>query len=277
MKTLPNQIRTLLTLIFPLTIVFSCPLRADEKTDAPFPGKVSQFHGFDEYRFDLDGIGCRVVVPKEVADGKPWIWRARFFGHEPQSDMALLEKGFHVAYADVGGLYGSPAAVDRWNKFYEHLTSEHGFDKKPALEGMSRGGLIIYNWAAANPDRVACIYGDAPVCDFKSWPGKSRAGNWQQVLKAYRFADDEEALAFKGNPVDNLGPLAKAGVPLLHVCGAADEVVPMSENTDVLAKRYRDLRGEITVIAKPGVGHHPHSLKDPKPIVDFVLKHTGGE
>jgi pimeloyl-ACP methyl ester carboxylesterase len=269
-------IRFLLTPLVLLTVLSGRVLLADDSAEAPFPGKVAQFHGFDEYGFDLDGIGCRVVVPKKVAGGKPWIWRARFFGHEPQTDIALLEKGFHVAYADVGGLYGSPAAVERWNKFYEYLTTEHGFAEKPALEGMSRGGLIIYNWAAANPNRVACIYGDAPVCDFKSWPGKSRAGNWQQVLKAYQFPSDEEAVAFTGNPIDNLKPLAKAGVPLLHVCGAADDVVPMSENTDVLAKRYRDLGGEITVIAKPGVGHHPHSLKDPKAIVDFVLKHTMG-
>ena len=25
------------------------------------------------------------------------------------------------------------------------------------------------------------------------------------------------------------------------------------------------------VILKPGVGHHPHSLEDPRPIVDFIL------
>ena len=30
-------------------------------------------------------------------------------------------------------------------------------------------------------------------------------------------------------------------------------------------------RGPIEVIHKPGIGHHPHSLKDPKPIVEFVL------
>jgi hypothetical protein len=36
---------------------------------------------------------------------------------------------------------------------------------------MSRGGLIIYNCAVANPEKVAAIYGDAPVMDFKSWPG----------------------------------------------------------------------------------------------------------
>lgn len=43
-----------------------------------------------------------------------------------------------------------------------------GFNKKVALEGMSRGGLIVYNWAAQNPEKVACIYADAPVMDFKS-------------------------------------------------------------------------------------------------------------
>lgn len=28
-----------------------------------------------------------------------------------------------------------------------------GFNKKVALEGMSRGGLIVYNWAAQNPEK----------------------------------------------------------------------------------------------------------------------------
>jgi len=36
--------------------------------------------------------------------------------------------------------------------------------------GVSRGGLYCYNWASQNPEKVACIYGDAPVCDVKSWP-----------------------------------------------------------------------------------------------------------
>jgi len=31
----------------------------------------------------------------------------------------------------------------------------------------------------------------------------------------------------------------------------------------------------MKVLHKPGVGHHPHSLKDPKSIVDFILIHTG--
>lgn len=47
---------------------------------------------------------------------------------------------------------------------------KEGFHKKVVLEGMSRGGLIVYNWAAQNTDKVACIYADAPVMDIKSWP-----------------------------------------------------------------------------------------------------------
>ena len=35
--------------------------------------------------------------------------------------------------------------------------------------------------------------------------------------------------------------------------------------------------GTFKVIHKEKVGHHPHSLKDPAPLVDFVLKHTAGK
>ena len=68
--------------------------------------------------------------------------------------------------------------------------------------------------------------------------------------------------------------MAQAHIPLLHVVGDADEVVPVTENTAILEQRYRALGGSIQVIHKPGVGHHPHSLQDPAPIVEFVLSHT---
>jgi putative heme-binding domain-containing protein len=228
--------------------------------------------------FELNGWSCKLVSPAEPAPGRPWIWRARFWGHEPQTDIALLRAGFHVAYVDVGNLYGSPKAVARWDAFYDYLTSVHHLAPYVSLEGMSRGGLIIYNWAAAHPERVSCTYGDAPVCDFKSWPGgKGKSpgspADWQACLNAYELTE-AEALTFGGNPVDQLAPLARAGVPLLHVVGEADEVVPVAENSDVVESRYRQLGGSIQVIRKPGVGHHPHSLADPKPIVDFVIEHT---
>jgi pimeloyl-ACP methyl ester carboxylesterase len=142
------------------------------------------------------------------------------------------------------------------------------------LEGLSRGGLIIYNWAKANPTKVACIYADAPVCDIKSWPrDHSSAATWAQCLAVYGLTN-EQAAVFTGNPIDGLEPLAKAKVPLLHIVGDADVVVPVAENTAVLAARYRALGGSIEIISKPGIGHHPHSLTDPTPIVTFILQHT---
>ncbi|MFM7138504.1 MAG: hypothetical protein ACKO1M_15790 [Planctomycetota bacterium] len=42
----------------------------------------------------------------------------------------------------------------------------------------------------------------------------------------------------------------------------------------LVERRYRELGGTIEVIHKPGVGHHPHGLDDPSPVVDFILRHA---
>jgi lysophospholipase L1-like esterase len=246
-----------------------------------FPGERSSWNGFDRFDFELAGHQALVVAPRRELPGRPWIWHGEFFGHKPLPDMAMLGRGFHVVYLSVPDQLGGPAAVKAWNQFYRELTDRFGFGPRPALVGLSRGGLYCYNWAIANPTRVSCIYGDAPVCDFKSWPGGKGKGpgsahDWQLVLERYGFKSESEALAFRGNPIDNLAPLASAKVPLLHVFGDADEVVPWEENTGLLAERYQQLGGSITLIRKPGIKHHPHGLEDSTPIIDFLWKHGRG-
>ena len=123
------------------------------------------------------------------------------------------------------------------------------------------------------------IYGDAPVCDFKSWPagkfaGRGSAADWQRCQQAYAFPTEADALAYRGNPVDTLAPLAQAGVALVHVVGDDDVAVPVAENTDIVERRYREFGGTMQVIHKPGVGHHPHGRDDPLPVVDFILRHS---
>ena len=241
----------------------------------PISGSAAEWNGYEQLQFSVDGRDCLLVVPKTPAPGKPWIWRTEFFGHEPQVDIALLGQGFHVAYMDVQNMYGAPVALDHMDKFHAYLTQEFGLSPQTVLEGFSRGGLFAFNWAARNPAKVATIYVDAPVCDFKSWPGgkgngKGSEEDWQRCLEVYGLTE-EQGLAYKLNPVDNLAPLAQAKIPILSVCGEADQVVPMDENTRLVEKRYKELGGEIVVIAKPNCDHHPHSLKDPTPIVEFVL------
>lgn len=238
---------------------------------------TNSWHGFAQLKFAVDGRECLLVLPATPAADKPWIWRTEFFGHEPQGDLALLSNGWHVAYMNVQNLYGGPEALEHMDRFYEHLTKQFQLAPKAVLEGFSRGGLFALNWAARQPARVRSLYLDAPVCDFKSWPagwgkGKGSPADWQRCKKVYGL-DDAQARAYPLNPVDNLKPLADAKIPILSICGDADEVVPMPENTLLVKERYEKLGGEIKVITKPGIGHHPHSLVDPRPIVEFVRGH----
>jgi pimeloyl-ACP methyl ester carboxylesterase/lysophospholipase L1-like esterase len=242
--------------------------------------KPSLWMGYQRIDFQISGRDCWLVVPQVAAAGKPWIWRTEFFGHEPQADLALLGFGFHVAYINVQNMYGGPPAMPHMDAFYAHLTEKYGLARRVVLEGFSRGGLFAFNWAARHPERVAALYVDAPVCDFRSWPGgkgrgKGSTADWERCKMAYGLTE-QEALAYRLNPVDNLAPLAAANIPLLHVCGEADTVVPIEENTRIIERRYRELGGEIKVIAKPFCEHHPHSLKEPGPIVNFILRHTPG-
>ncbi len=75
--------------------------------------------------------------------------------------------------------------------------------------------------------------------------------------------------------LDNLTALAKAKVPLVSVCG--DQDPSFKDGTQVLATKYKDLGGTMTVIVKEGVGHYPLSPKDPKPVVDLILAAQEGK
>jgi dienelactone hydrolase len=239
------------------------------------------WRGFKRHLFTVDGCSAWIVEPRVAAPGRPWTWCMEFPDAftERTGVPQLLERGFHHVYIKVGNSFGSPAALRHFDVFYQMLL-DRGLAKKAVLIGISRGGLYAYNWAALNPEKVAAIYGDAPVGDFKSWPGGKGAGkgspkDWTALLSHYGFQTEAEALAYAKNPVDNLASLARAKIPLIHVVGDADDVVPVKENTAVIEQRYRELGGHMVVLHKPGVGHHPHGLDDPTPVVTFILEHAG--
>lgn len=219
-----------------------------------FGSEKTAWHGFDRYDFLMDEssysikphkatpdegnsvrtqlkgqLRCVVVAPKKAALGNPWSWRGYYFDHEPQAEIELLRRGFHIGFIWCD-------ADKHWDAWYKFLTTQHGLSKKPAFIGMSRGGRNAYTWATANPDNVSCIYADNPVVT-------------------------RESLAL-------LGALARADVPLLHVCGSLDSI--LSTHTLVVENIYQQLGGRISVMIKDGAGHHPHSLRDPKPIADFI-------
>jgi pimeloyl-ACP methyl ester carboxylesterase len=129
---------------------------------------------------------------------------------------------------------------------------------------------MLYNWAAANPDRVACIGAIFPVCDLGALDDLELVGS-AYGMDANSFLED----LHEYNPIDHLAPLVDAGVPILHVHGERDELIPLDLHTGELARRYRRLGGEIRVITIPGVGHEVHpAFFRCQALVEFLIRHS---
>jgi pimeloyl-ACP methyl ester carboxylesterase len=226
--------------------------------------------------FDVAGHPAFLIRPNGRASPSPmpWVWYAPVIGHPNTSHAWMLRqwlaKGIGMAGVDVGESYGSPRGREVFTALWETLTARYGMSERPCLMPQSRGGLMLYNWAAENPERVACIAGIYTVCDLLSYPGLERASG------AYGMnAADLEARLAEHNPIERLAPLAKAGVPILHVHGDADHMVPLDKNSGGLARRYRALGGQVRLIVIPGKGHQvcPEFFQCQE-LVDFVIAHA---
>ncbi len=261
---------------------------ADRQRLVPFqrPGlkfsdeKIDSWHGHRRHVFTFQGRTAWVVEPEQPRPGNPWSWCMMFPDAFTERCAApqLLDAGFHHAYLDVGNTFGAPEAIRHLAAFHEELV-RRGLATKAALIGISRGGLYAQRYAAEHPNHVVVIYGDNPVCDFKSWPGGKGSGkgspkDWAACLAAYGFADEAAALAYPGNPVDRSDVLTTAGIAIIFVVGDKDDVVPPDENALQVETRYRKSGGEIIVIHEADKGHHPHGLADPGPVVRFMIEHA---
>ncbi len=235
------------------------------------PVTTSLWFGCTRLDFVVAGRPALLIVPAKPAPGKPWIWRPEWFGDFPQADLALVARGWHVGYMNVKDMYGDPASLALLDAYYQRVRADYGLAPRVVMEGVSRGGLYAFNFAATWPERVSALYLDAPVLDLNSWPGR-KSPLWAEVLAGYGLTDAQMATA-KISPLDRIEPVVRAGIPIFGVSGDADESVPYLENLAILEQRYRAAGGLIEVVIKPGGKHHPHSLTDPTPIVDFLIKH----
>ena len=218
-----------------------------------------------------------IVCPKNPLPGNPWVWRTEFFTAFNSADKALLEKGWHLAYHRASDMYGCPEAIEMLKEFYDCAISEYGLNKRPVLFGFSRGGLYAVNFALKYKECCGMLYLDAPVLDIRSWPGGLGTGVgtpkcWEECKAVYHL-NDNNAFRFSDNPLDNAEKFAKTGIPVILVCGGVDVVVPYEENGKPFYEELIKNNACIEQIVKPECDHHPHSLEDPTPIIDFIEKH----
>ena len=201
-----------------------------------------------------------VLLPKEELRRKPqpWVMYAPTLNglpdsHEKWMHEQFLAAGVAVAGIDVGEGYGSPKSRELMSALYKELVEQRGYAAKMCLLGRSRGGLWMTSWAAENPDKVAGIAGIYPVFDLRSYPGVANAA------PAYGLtaAELQEKL-MEHNPIEKVGVLAKAKVPVLLIHGDEDKVVPLKENSAEFVARYKAADAEkfITLIEAKGQGHN---------------------
>jgi len=141
--------------------------------------KTASHDGFDRYDSVMDDASCpstlqvpeaekicrrragkgpatlRCRVPKRAA-AKPMVLARLLLDHEPQTEVELLRRGFHIAFI-------TPDPGKQWDAWYSYLTEKHGLSKKPAFVGMSKGGVNEYDWATANPTKSPAFYADNPA------------------------------------------------------------------------------------------------------------------
>ena len=218
--------------------------------------------------FQFNGYTGTVIIP-EKPNGK-WIWKTEFLYAFDQAERALVEQGYTRVNYGISDKYGSYNAVRLMYKFYRYIVKEFDLDEKCSLFGFSRGGLYAFNFALFYPECVEKVYLDAPVLDMKSWPPK---GSVEQAQAFEEYGLNEDTwLTFKGNPIDNLDEFFSLNLPLLLIAGGKDEVVAFEENSGKLITYCKENGIEITSIVKPEGLHHPHSLDDVTPIVEFIKK-----
>ena len=155
-----------LLLLVPCTLLQATQNPAAPTKQLPIAGEV----------FAIQGHTAFLILPPKPVIGKPipWVWYAPTLRGLPATAEKwmferFLKAGIAIAGVDVGESYGSPKGRAIYTALYQELVSKRGLDKQACLLARSRGGLMLYCWAAENPKKVKCITGIYPVCNIASY------------------------------------------------------------------------------------------------------------
>ena len=206
----------------------------DEETLAVEPFKRDENERFGVKSPPKGKRRCIVVVPEAAGARQTVVLAGVLLGPRAPDRSRAAARGFHIAFI-------TPDPDKTWDAWYAYLTEKHGLSKKPAFIGMSKGGVNEYDWASVNPDKVSCIYADNPAI---------RPGSLRQARRA--------------------GPARRPSAEHLR----KSRLSCWTRHTLAIESRYRQLGGRITVMIKEGAAHHPHSLRNPKPIADWIEKNV---
>ncbi len=238
---------------------------------------INEWNGFRAEQFMFEEHLATVVFPKEETKCGGLALKTEYQNAFPEAaEIPLLTLGYHVCFIENDNRFGRIADLDRKARFVRYLQEKYGLRKKCVPIGFSCGGMIALYFAERYPELVSCLYIDAPVVNFMSWPcyfGRGEGGDFAEILNALKLPCVSELLAYREMPLDKIPSLIEKRIPAVMVSGDSDTVVPYHENGIFVERAYKEAALPFETYIKPGGNHHPHGLPDPTPVIDFILRH----
>ena len=234
---------------------------------------MENWNGYELGKKDFDGREVLVVYPK-TPNGK-WALKTEYFGAFPEVELSLLELGYHIFHVKNTTRWHRWEDTEARAALAKYVHEEMGLSEKCVIVGMSCGGMQGIYFGAKYPQYVSCMYLDAPVVNLLSCPaglGKGHNGFMEEFEKN-KGMSFLELLSYREHPLDYIPQLVENKIPVILVAGDSDSVVPFDENGRLLYDAYKQKGCTIELIIKKGADHHPHSLEDNTPILEFIKKY----
>lgn len=237
---------------------------------------MDNYNGFYAEERRLDDRKLIIVHPRKGTENGHWVIKTEYFDAFPAVQLELLEQGYYLVYIENKTRWHLPEDTEAKAMTVDYMHEHYGLERKCSIIGMSCGGMHGIYFASKYPEYVSCMYLDAPVINLLSCP----AGLGKGVKYMFpEFKRDTgmsmiDLISYRNHPLDHLDHIAELNIPIILVCGDSDTVVPYDENGKLLVKAYNNKNSIIEVIIKKGADHHPHSLDDNRPIIDFINKYS---
>lgn len=237
------------------------------------------WNGFEQIEFTFEEHLAYVIIPNKKIENPSLLIKTEYFNAFPETEIALLEEGYYLGFIKNDNRWGTDEDIDRKARFISFVTEKYGLKEKCIPVGMSCGGIFAVKMAAAYPEKIACIYLDAPVVNYMSCPcGFNKSvrfdENHEEIITALGLKGIPQLLAYRDMPLDRLPKLIENRIPAVIVAGDSDTIVPFDENGIFIKEAYEKNGIPLEVYIKKGCDHHPHGLDDPTPVIEFIKRHS---
>ena len=239
----------------------------------------TEWNGFERLDFSFQGHDALLILPQEPRADKKWLFKTEYFGAFPAFELAMLQRGYHLAYVQNATRWATKEDTDLQAAFCRFLTDHFGLAQRCMPVGMSCGGAEAVCLAGLYPELIGAMYLDAPVLNYLSCPCAVSTGSrdeavYEEFVRATGLTV-QSLVNFREHPIDLVDRFLDKKIPVLLICGDKDTGVPFSENGSILEQKYKAAGAPIVTFLKKDCGHHPHGLDDLGPMIDFASKYYG--